>query len=177
MPLTDKEKRKEYERNYRLRNLEKVRAWGRNWLRKHRADPMFREKEKATKKKYRENFWIRYHSNPEFREKVRIKNNRKHLRYITETDYFHNKYAQWREEALTILGGRCQYCGFDNPMALQIHHVNGDGAKERRESSKYKQYRLMLQRIREGSENYKIACANCNIIMARTGTLVPFIRG
>ena len=67
-----------------------------------------------------------------------------------------------RAELLRFLGGRCRRCGFDNPLALQVDHVNGGGSAERRRSRASS--RTMLSRARENPDLYQLLCANCNII-------------
>ena len=70
-----------------------------------------------------------------------------------------------RERVFEILGDTCKRCGFKDKRALQIDHVNGDGAKQRREIGKrssYGLYRLILKE--KQFENYQILCANCNWI-------------
>ncbi len=71
-----------------------------------------------------------------------------------------------RAELLALLGGRCKECGFDNPIALQVDHVNGDGATERRALTAAT--RILLRRVREHPDRYQLLCANCNIIKRMT---------
>jgi len=49
-----------------------------------------------------------------------------------------------RDEAIRILGGKCSRCGFDDFRALQIDHINGDGAEERRVISQWKVYKKIM---------------------------------
>ena len=58
-----------------------------------------------------------------------------------------------REKRLLVLsklGGKCCRCGFDDPRALQIDHVNGDGYKER-EGRKHQGHITMLNEILSGN--------------------------
>ena len=73
-----------------------------------------------------------------------------------------NKYHQRkRTEAVAKLGAGCANCGFDDPRALQIDHVNGGGCAEiRGPGGKYGMY----LRILAGEAGYKVLCANCNWI-------------
>lgn len=61
------------------------------------------------------------------------------------------------------LGTKCVRCGFSNPRALQIDHINGKTAleKEKRRGSLHTIYRLSLDEIRA---RYQLLCANCNWI-------------
>lgn len=67
-----------------------------------------------------------------------------------------------REILLALLGGKCRECGFDNPLALQVDHVNGNGATERREITAA--VRVLIRRVREHPDHYQLLCANCNVI-------------
>lgn len=67
-----------------------------------------------------------------------------------------------RGELLALLGNKCR-CGFSDPRALQIDHVNGGGSRERvRFSSGF--YRRVLRLVKSGSAEYQLLCANCNSI-------------
>jgi len=67
-------------------------------------------------------------------------------------------------QIIALLGGKCK-CGFSDPRALQIDHVNGHGNKEKREAgSTITYYNRILKRIKEGSKDYQVLCANCNWI-------------
>lgn len=72
-----------------------------------------------------------------------------------------------REEAwaavLAAFGGKCATCGFSDPRALQIDHVNDDGYLDkwdRLDAVKFK--RMVLAEAHTG--RYQILCANCNWI-------------
>ena len=66
-----------------------------------------------------------------------------------------------RTKAIEVLGGKCEDCSFCDPRALQIDHVNGDGAEERRTSDRG----TVVKNIANGeTEGYQLLCANCNWI-------------
>lgn len=71
-----------------------------------------------------------------------------------------------RREILEILGGSCVKCGFTDPRALHIDHVNGGGSKERKTYGHSPS--ALLRKVREsldsGKHTYQILCANCNYI-------------
>jgi hypothetical protein len=74
-----------------------------------------------------------------------------------------NGAAVWarRLEVIDILGGKCVHCGFDDPRALQIDHVDGKGGNERRTEGPH----AAMRRILAGdTESYQPLCANCNAI-------------
>ena len=67
-----------------------------------------------------------------------------------------------RDEAIAFLGGVCLRCGFSDPRALQIDHINSDGGEERR---RFKHSRSKLFReVLAGKPHYQLLCANCNQI-------------
>ena len=59
------------------------------------------------------------------------------------------------------LGNKCVHCGFEDVRALQIDHINGGGAKDRKGKSVSMFYRQVL---RVNCEGYQLLCANCNWI-------------
>ena len=64
--------------------------------------------------------------------------------------------------AIHELGGRCVRCDYTDLRALQIDHVNGNGAAMRRKVTN----RVMYKAILAGKPHteYQILCANCNWI-------------
>lgn len=68
-----------------------------------------------------------------------------------------------RDSILDLLGGVCVKCGFSDPRALAIDHCNGGGTAERKKcGGGY--YRVVLDKIIAGSEDYQLLCCNCNQI-------------
>lgn len=67
-----------------------------------------------------------------------------------------------RRTMLEALGGRCAQCGFADWRALQVDHVNGDGASDRRRSngSRYAYAKI----VAANPDKYQLLCANCNWI-------------
>ena len=78
-------------------------------------------------------------------------------------------YHKVRIQAIEKLGGGCIICGFDDIRALQIDHVNGNGAEERRKFDTRKtenpggNYHI-YKRVLGSPEDYQILCANHNKI-------------
>lgn len=62
-----------------------------------------------------------------------------------------------------MLSFECVRCGFTDIRALQIDHVNGGGSKERKQAKKGI-YKHILDKIKNGSKEYQVLCANCNWI-------------
>jgi hypothetical protein len=77
-----------------------------------------------------------------------------------------------RREIIILLGNKCanpynlNHGDFINYyMSLCIDHVNGGGTKERRNAKSYDQYlNSILNKIKAGSKDYQLLCANCNQI-------------
>lgn len=110
-----------------------------------------KEDERAYRLKKKEEMAVDESKRAQYRERVNasIQRNRKKLRL----------------SILEMLGNCCKGCGYSDKRALQIEHINGDGAEERR---KYKDpntcYRFIKSQIEAGSDRYQILCANCHII-------------
>jgi hypothetical protein len=69
-----------------------------------------------------------------------------------------------RDAVITLFGGKCKKCGFDDPRALQLDHVHG--AKEPRGHPMRNGSRLYdaLLKGERDTEEYQLLCANCNWI-------------
>lgn len=70
-----------------------------------------------------------------------------------------------RMAVLSILGSKCLNCGFSDVRALQIDHINGGGAKERKSiKSVTAYYKHIIDSVIKGEYKYQLLCANCNVI-------------
>jgi hypothetical protein len=75
-------------------------------------------------------------------------------------------------EVFGLLGNKCvnpynqphpNWC--NDVRCLQVDHVNGGGIKEGKMfRSTYSYYRMILEKIKVGSKDYQLLCANCNWI-------------
>lgn len=83
-----------------------------------------------------------------------------HPRWLTDRRRWYEKV---RRAIYDLLGEKCIRCGFDDKRALQIDHVYGGGNKERK-SRGTNNYKLILNKILDGSKEYQILCSNCNWI-------------
>ena len=67
-----------------------------------------------------------------------------------------------RADVIKKFGGKCVRCGFDDPRALQLDHVNGGGNRDRRIKE------MGTSRRHEDAianpTKYQLLCANCNWI-------------
>lgn len=78
-----------------------------------------------------------------------------------------------RKEILSFFGNHCanpynlKHGDFlSDERVLEIDHVKGNGNFERRKfgNSNDKYLRFVLQKIKDGSKDYQLLCANCNRI-------------
>ncbi len=69
-----------------------------------------------------------------------------------------------RRKLLEMLGGKCVTCGFDNPKALQIDHINGGGRKLLFKRGPYTHYKFLLDNPKKAKKLVQLLCANCNWI-------------
>lgn len=160
----------EYQRKYRLRNIEKFRERER----KRSATPERKEYNAKLKKQ-------KYHQDPEYRKKldehtrkwrlanpgkVKAKQHRYYQRNsVAILERARKKWLDIKTEVFRLLGDKCVRCGFMDIRALQIDHVNGGGLKEKRGTPK-SYYMLVLKSIERGEQKYQLLCANCNWIKA-----------
>lgn len=69
-----------------------------------------------------------------------------------------------RQAVMEGYGNKCSCCGFDDPRALALDHVNNDGAEERKKWRGRMNF-FYAKIIADGfPPNYQILCANCNAI-------------
>ncbi len=171
----------EYQKEWRAKNREKMRAWQRNYNalhRKKRAEQLREWRKKNPEKvlnesrKYRalhlekiriyaKEYSRKKREDPEFRKKERLANNKSR--------------DKLKLKVFELLGGKCAnpYDLHDKPFTdvrcLQIDHV--DGIRDSRDYSRNKDYRgtyafykEVYQELLEGSKKYQCLCANCNWI-------------
>jgi hypothetical protein len=73
--------------------------------------------------------------------------------------------TQKRTTIIEKLGGKCTRCGFTDIRALNIDHINDDGAKERIGYNNRMFYdKLLKMTDEELFSRYQVLCANCNSI-------------
>ena len=72
-------------------------------------------------------------------------------------------YHYYKQKAFEVLGGYCcKSCGFDDPRALQIDHIDNDGYAKRKSGEVGKAlYKLVVDTNGIG---FQVLCANCNWI-------------
>ena len=138
--------------------------FSKNYCRKHYFNQL---NKKPYRKQARKAYWQTYYE--KHRDKILAKNKI----WLEQNRELHNKRsrdyrAKLQDEVFKLLGNKCNNCGFDDPRAFNIDHINGRGRKEKRESE-IKSVAYFYFRVRElinlGKNNkYQLLCANCNQI-------------
>jgi len=101
--------------------------------------------------------------NDEHKEKIKKYNKEYAKKYMP--DYLMRQTDKIRIEIHTLLGNKCVHCGFLDDRALQVDHVKGNGYEERLKfHSFYSRQKYILAKIKSGSKDYQLLCANCNWI-------------
>ena len=81
--------------------------------------------------------------------------------------YHKNKRRKYKHIVLDKYGNICVKCGFTDIRALQIDHINNNGAQERKAlgGQNVSGWRFYEYLIKNGlPEGYQTLCANCNMI-------------
>lgn len=140
MPYKDKEKQREYFKNYarkwRLDNRERYLERYKKWCGKNR---------KKIRQYSRKFYW----ANRE-KEIIRIMAGNK------------KRYRRLRFEAIKIYGGKCQCCGENTVQFLAIDHKNKDGSEHRKELKKLNTNIYEWLHKNNYPKNFQILCHNCN---------------
>ena len=79
-----------------------------------------------------------------------------------------------RAKVLAHLGGKCRQCAFPDERALEIDHVQGDGAKERTQRRRMGSRYVYKHVLSDTEGRFQLLCANCNWRKRRT---TPHERG
>lgn len=150
-----------------MRNDEQKRD-NREYMRKRRTDPVYRE--------------LEYRRNAEYRKKHRPQINANVRRYRDEkrkdpkfrereSEQTRAAYVRLRTRLFEMYGSVCQCCGETERAFMELDHVNGGGGKHLTETSPVTVYRQIL---RAGySAEYQLLCANCNRGRQRAGGICP----
>lgn len=75
-----------------------------------------------------------------------------------------------KDNVLEKYGRKCNQCGFSDPRALQLDHVNSDGYAERLVITGLTVFRKALS---DTKGRYQLLCANCNWIKRSTHNEMP----
>lgn len=93
--------------------------------------------------------------------------------YAYNARWSRNRNALLRAEMLAAYGGRCVCCGEDEPIFLDLDHIENDGAAHRREVGNNTQVMVALKRAGWPRDRFQILCCNCNQGKARNGGICP----
>ena len=140
-----KEKRKKYSKEWRLRpEVQRHRKlYSKAYYAKHR------EHIRELRRNWDEN-------HPEEIKKRRLKYRDK------DNTRRRNHYKELRFKVLEKLGGKCVYCGCNNPDALEINHINGIINDKECQSKCYAVYKKILTSTY--SEPVELTCKICNAV-------------
>ena len=79
-------------------------------------------------------------------------------------------HAAVKREVFSMYGNKCACCGEDRIEFLGIDHINGDGAKERRELGIGSGFRFYYHLRDLGfPSGYRLLCHNCNLAISNYG--------
>src|SRR4051812_17300992 len=67
-------------------------------------------------------------------------------------------YRKMRSQLITLMGSKCIKCGFDDWRALQVDHVYGDGAKDRKKWGAAF-VRRVIKSYQNNEGKYQLLCA------------------
>jgi hypothetical protein len=81
-----------------------------------------------------------------------------------EAEYHRLYWAKRKAEAQQLLGGVCCECGFADPRALQIDHIDGKGHLVKCPGGKRYQWAAIRDIYAGNTANYQLLCANCHAI-------------
>ena len=95
-----------------------------------------------------------------YQQTYRAKNPDKVDKANRETQRAYNK--RIRDEVLEAYGKKCICCGETHTEFLEIDHLNGDGALERKELSGGAALFRMIKSLGFPKDRYQILCGNCN---------------
>lgn len=141
-------KRKEQLRNaskrWRKNHPERVKARQKRWDKNH---PDYK---KNYTKKWRQENPEKYKNQPSMsleKRRITVRKYRKNIRI----------------KIFELLGNKCIRCGETDWRCLQVDHVNNDGYNERKKiRGSWAYYKHILEKIKLGSKDYQLLCANCN---------------
>jgi 5-methylcytosine-specific restriction endonuclease McrA len=146
-----------------LKRLEKTKAYKKTWAAaKHAADPeAVKARNAANMREWR----------AKNRERAREISRAGSAKYAATSPATRRKSARdfnarKKAELLAFFGGVCARCGFLDPRALQMDHLQGDGKKYRDagQHGLYARYKMMRDDPSQARATFQLLCANCNCI-------------
>jgi len=158
----------DYRKQYAAATARRYRA---SHPRKRKPEPT--EVEKAAKLEKRRQYTREYDRKLRENAETRKELNRKRVErakadphYLDKRRVIVQKYRRKRRLVVLAHYGAdgtpvCRHCGFDDPRALVIDHINDDGAVHRKTAKGLIYFWLIKQNFPEG---FQTLCANCNTI-------------
>lgn len=139
----------EYMKAWRAKNAEHIKEYQRKWQEKNAE---------AIKEYSKEYYWK--HREQQIAAVERSSKTERGRKRKRDNQNRYNR--ELRAALLDMIGTRCVRCGFDDPRALQIDHVNGGGRRHRSQFKSTKKYYKAI--MESGGTGYQTLCANCNQI-------------
>ena len=142
---------KEYDRKYRKNHKEEIAKRKKKYYEEHKNDEIYQEyHRKATLKSYWKN-----------REKRIMQMRQWHRNLITQV--------------ITHYGGKCTCCGEAELLFLTLDHIDGQGAKHRKQFGGRYSGRKVYQWIiaQKYPKGFQVLCFNCNCGKARNNNVCP----
>lgn len=81
--------------------------------------------------------------------------------------------ARLRSEMLIAYGGKCNCCGEDQSLFLQLDHVENDGHLDRKAHKTSNKLLAHLKKAGWPKDRYQLLCANCNFGKLMNGGVCP----
>lgn len=137
------------------KNINERRKYHKEYQRKLRENPEFREKQRLRTEKWRASnkFWIKIYSKGVWEKRpTELK--------LQDLAKARKIYAEKRETLIKKYGGKCVCCGEIRKEFLALNHINGGGRKEKKRIGQRKMYQNMLEN--KYPNKYNILCHNCN---------------
>ena len=91
--------------------------------------------------------------------------NKKYCKRCNHVLKVQNEKRKQRGILIDMLGGKCVCCGENDPMYLQIDHVNNDGHLDKKQGDN----RRSIDKYLELPEKFQLLCANCNHAKHKNG--------
>jgi hypothetical protein len=101
----------------------------------------------------------KYHTDPEYRAKLRDNSNTVDKDKASESKK--RRHRELREAVLVLYGYTCTCCGESRREFLSIEHINGGGTQHRKSMDCQKIYRQLLAEEKP-LPDYTLLCHNCN---------------
>ncbi len=102
---------------------------------------------------------VNYYCKNRYKERSK---NPEYLSYINSKT--RKRYTKLRKEVIAAYGSKCACCKESVPEFLAIDHINGDGAKQRKNKSIGRGHGFYRWLKQNGfpKDNYRLLCHNCN---------------